>query len=63
MTDVNPFEPGPSWDELAAQHLGSLIVHCPEDKTAPDGTLVPRGTPLTVRQAQELGINVVVELS
>jgi hypothetical protein len=58
--DVDPFTPGPTWDEIAQAQLGDLIIRCPEDTVAPDGTPVAAGTPLTVAMAQELGIHLVV---
>lgn len=60
---VDPFTPGPSFEELAARKLterGERWLLLPFDVTAPDGHVVAEGTRVTVRQAQALGVRLMV---
>ena len=61
MADVDPFTPGPSFEELAQQQIGEEFRYrLPHDCVAPDGTTVPEGTPVTIEQAAQLGIHLVI---
>ena len=61
MSDVDPFTPGPDWVTLQREALGDgYRFHLPTDRVAPDGTVVRAGTAVTVEQAAELGIHLVI---
>lgn len=60
---MDPFQPGPSWDELVAEKVGDRpVMRAPRDFTRPDGTTVAQGAPLSLAEARQLGLQVHVIL-
>lgn len=60
MADVDPFTPGPDFQELAQQKLGGRLISLPIEKVAPDGTVIAPNTPLTVEQWSQLGVTIAI---
>lgn len=58
---VDPFTPGPSFDELAIRALGDRLVQAPRDITI-DGVTIPAGTPVAPATLMRAGITLAVEV-
>lgn len=61
MMAVDPFTPGPSFDELADQATEGRLFAAPRDLEV-HGVIVPAGTPVTAKVLREAGIQLVVEV-
>lgn len=59
MSDVDPFSPGPTWDELQDSKTGGqYVIRAPRDFHV-NGRLFAKGRLLTMAEARECGLNVV----